>query len=79
MSGAAEEAGEEVEWVMRATTLSALLVLLQAFVAILVVDAAGFGLGEGVVGFGYLDEFLRGRFVAAAETNENWSAFDILE
>ena len=33
--------------------------------AVLVVDAAGFGDGEGVVGFGYLDEFLGGGFVAA--------------
>ena len=32
--------------------------------AVLVVDAAGFGSGEGVVGFGYLDEFLGGGFIA---------------
>ena len=32
---------------------------------VLVVDAAGFGGGEGVVGFGYLDEFFGGGFVAS--------------
>ncbi len=64
MSAAAEEAGEEVEWVVPAATAAALLVLFQPFVAVLVVDAAGFGRGEGVVGFGYLDEFLGGGFVA---------------
>ena len=34
----------------------------------MVVDATGFRLGEGVVGFGDLDEFFGGGFVAAAET-----------
>ena len=62
---AAEEAGEEVERVVPAATAAALLVLLEAFVAVLVVDAAGFGGGEGVVGFGYLHEFLGGGLVAA--------------
>lgn len=66
VAAAAEEAGEEIERVVaRAGATAALLVLLQAFVAVLVVDAAGFGRGEGVVGFGYLDEFLGGGFVAA--------------
>ena len=37
-----------------------LLVLFEAFVAVLVIDAAGFGRGEGVVGFGYGDEFVVG-------------------
>lgn len=60
VSRAAEEAGKEVERVIGATALSALLVLLQAFVAVLVVYAAGLGLGEGVVGFGDLDKFFRG-------------------
>ena len=67
MSRAAEEAGEEVEWIMRAASLSALLVLFEAFVAVLIVDAAGFRLREGVVGFGDLDEFFGGRFIATAE------------
>ena len=65
MAAAAEEAGEEIEGVVGATAAAALLVLFKAFVAVLVVDAAGFGDGEGVVGFGYLDEFLGGGFVAA--------------
>ena len=64
MSAAAEEAGEEIEWVVPAAAAAALLVLFQSFVAVLVVDAAGFGCGEGVVGFGYLDEFLGGGFIA---------------
>lgn len=38
--------------------------LLEAFVAVLVVDFAGFADGEGVVGFGDFDEFLRGRVIA---------------
>jgi len=51
VAGAAEEAREEVEGVVRAGA-AALLVLLDALVAVLVVDLAGLGLGEGVVGFG---------------------------
>ena len=51
---------------MGTAALAALLVLLQAFVAVLIVDAAGFGLGEGIVGFGDLNELLRGRFVSTA-------------
>lgn len=69
VSRAAEEAGKEVERVIGATALSALLVLLQAFVAVLVVYAAGLGLGEGVVGFGDLDEFFGGGFITTAEMN----------
>ena len=49
---------------MSAAAAAALLVLFQPFMPVLVVDAARFGRGEGVVGFGYLDEFLRGGFVA---------------
>ncbi len=64
VAGAAEEAREEVEGVVRAGA-AALLVLLDAFVAVLVVDLAGLGLGEGVVGFGDRDEFLVGGVVAA--------------
>lgn len=52
---------------MRAAALSALLVLFQAFVAVLVVDAAGFGLREGIVGFGDLDEFLGCGLIATVE------------
>lgn len=64
MAGAAEEAREEVEGVVRAGA-TALLVLLDAFVAVLVVDLARLGLGEGVVGFGDGDEFLVRGVVAA--------------
>ena len=60
----AEEAGEEVKRVVGAAGAMALLVLLEAFVAILVVDFAGFGLGEGVVGFGDFDELLGGGVIA---------------
>jgi hypothetical protein len=41
-----------------------LLTLLQPFVAILVVDFAGFRDGESFIGFGDFDEFLFGRFIA---------------
>ena len=64
MPAAAEEAREEIEWIVPPAAAAALLVLFEPFVAVLVVDAAGFGRGEGVVGFGYLDEFLGGGFVA---------------
>ncbi len=64
MAAAAEETREEVERVVPAAAAAALLMLFEPFVAVLVVDAAGFGRGEGVVGFGYLDEFLGGGFVA---------------
>lgn len=65
MPRSAEEAREEVEWVVAPrATAAALLVLRQPFVAVLVVDLAGFGLGECVVGFGDGDEFLGGGLVA---------------
>ena len=61
MAPAAEEAGEEVEGVVGLVGMPAgLLVLFEAFVAVLVVNAAGFGRGEGVVGFGYGNEFVMG-------------------
>ena len=68
MTPAAEEAGEEVEGVVGLVGVAAgLLVLFEAFVAVLVVDAAGFGGGEGVVGFGYGDEFVVGGRVVSVE------------
>ena len=71
MPATAEEAREEVEGVMAATATSlACLVLLEAFVAVLVVDAPGFGRREGVVCFGYLDKFLGGGIVATIDTSE---------
>lgn len=69
VAAAAEEAGEEVERVVGAAGTMALLVLLEAFVTILVVDFAGFGYGEGIVSFGDFDEFLGSGVVA---TEEAW-------
>lgn len=66
----AEEAREEVEGVV-VPLAAALLVLFEALVAVLVVDAAGFGLGEGLVGFGDLDEFLVRGFVASVVQIDN--------
>ena len=43
-----------------------LAVLGEAVVAVFVIDAAGGGVGEGVVGVGYGDEFLFGGFVVAS-------------
>lgn len=66
----AEEAREEVEGVV-VPLAAALLVLLEALVAVLVVDAPGFRLGEGFVGFGDLDEFLVRGFVASVVQVDN--------
>jgi hypothetical protein len=62
---AAEEAGEEVEGVVLLAGAAALLVLLDAIVAVLVVYLAGLLLAEDFVGFGYFDELLTCSFVAA--------------
>ena len=69
VAAAAKEAGEEVEGIMAASTAAApaLFVLRESFVTILVVDFAEFGSGETVVGVGYLNEFLGGRFVAPVD------------
>lgn len=70
VAAAAEEAGEEVERVvlLAATAAGGLLAMLgEAFMAILVVDTAGGGVGEGVVGVGYGDEFLFGGVVASGK------------
>jgi len=65
VAGAAEEAGEEVEGVVVLALLAtAALVFFDAFVAVLVVYAAGFFVDEDVVGFGYGDEFVVGGFIA---------------
>jgi len=57
----AEEAREEVEGVLATTaSASALFVALDAFVAVLVVDATELRVAEGFVGFGDLDEFVLG-------------------
>ena len=67
MAGTAEEATEEIEWVMATTSTAALLVLREALMAILVVDFAGFGGGERVVGFGDLDKFFGGGLVSSTQ------------
>jgi hypothetical protein len=66
---AAEEAREEVEGVVvvGAAPAAATLVLLDAFVAVLVVDAACFFGGEDFVGFGYGDEFVVRGVIASLE------------
>jgi hypothetical protein len=43
---------------------AALLALFEAFMPVLVVDFAGFGVREGFIGFGNFDEFLFGGLVA---------------
>jgi hypothetical protein len=62
---AAEETREEVEGVVLLAGAAALLVLLDAIVAVLVVDLASFFFREDFVGFGYFDELLACCFVAA--------------
>lgn len=62
MAAAAEEAREEVEGVM-VLLPATLLALLDAFMAILVVDFARLRVGKGFVGFGNFDEFLLGSLV----------------
>lgn len=64
MAGASEETGEEVERIMATTATTALLMLFQSFMAVLVVDSPCFRGGEGIVGFGNLNEFLGRGFVA---------------
>ena len=64
VAASAEEAAEEVEGVVVLAGGATLLVLLYAFVAILVVDAAGFFVDEDLVGLGDGDEFLVGGVVA---------------
>lgn len=57
MSPAAEEAAEEVEGVVL-LVVAAPLFLQEPFVSVFVVDLASLGCGEGLIGFGYLDELL---------------------
>ena len=67
VTAATEEAVEHVEGiVMVATATSLLLVLLQAFVAILVIDAPAIGIAECFVRLRDLDELVMGGIVAAA-------------
>lgn len=53
-----EEAREEIEGVVALARAVALLMLLDTFVAILIVDLAGFLNAEDVVGFGDCDKLL---------------------
>jgi hypothetical protein len=69
VAAAAEEAAEEVEGVMRPAA-AALLALLEPLVPVLVVDLAGLGVGEGLVGFGDEDELVVGCRVVAGEVSE---------
>ena len=70
MSPTAEEPAEDVERIVVPAASAPLLALLEAFVPILIVDFAGFGLGERFVGFGHFDEFLFGCFVASVSSLE---------
>lgn len=67
VAAAAEEAAEDVKGVVRVAAAALLLVLLEPFVAVLVVDAAGFGVDEGFVGFRYFDELVMGCVVASVK------------
>ena len=64
VSCSAKEAAEEIERVILRPGAPPGFVLCEAFVAILVVDFAGFGVGEGFVGFGYLYEALGGGVIS---------------
>ena len=64
MSATAEESREEIERVMVATATT-LLPLFKAFVAVLVVNLACLGFGEGFVCFCNFDEFLFRGFIAS--------------
>lgn len=66
VAAAAEEAGEEVERIMMAG-LTALFVLVEALVPVLVVDAPRFYRREGVVGFSDCDELVVCGIIASAE------------
>jgi hypothetical protein len=66
VSRATEEAREEVEGVVLAWT-AALLVLLNALVAVLIVDLACLLLAQDIVGFSYLDELLTRLIVATMD------------
>lgn len=64
MSGTTEEAREEVKGIVVLARTTTLFVLLNAFMAVLVIDFACFFLNEDFVGFGNLNEFLVCFFVA---------------
>jgi hypothetical protein len=63
VTASTKESREEVEWIvmMLPTTL---LMLFQTFVAILVIYATSFTIGESFISFCDLDKFLVCRFIA---------------
>jgi len=64
VAAAAEEAGEKVEGIVVLARTAAFSVLLNAFVAVFIVDFAGFFFDEDFVGVGYSDKLFRGFIVA---------------
>ena len=61
--GAAEEAREKVEGIMVLAGTAALLMLLNAFVAVLIVYLACFFAAEDIVGFSYSNKLLASCFI----------------
>jgi hypothetical protein len=71
VTAAAKEAREEIEGVA-SVTVTSFLVLFEAFMAVLIVDFACLGLGEGFVGFGDFDESLLGCLVTTVVCFVSW-------
>lgn len=70
----AKEAGEKVKGIVMSVAATArLLVLFETFVPILVIDLAGLGGREGVVGFGYGDKFVVGRGIISRKGEGQWN------
>jgi hypothetical protein len=63
---ATEKARKEVERITAAATTTALFVLFQSFVAVLIVYFPRARCREDFVCFGYIDEFLLGGFISSA-------------
>jgi len=73
VAAATEEAAEDVERVVPLLPAALLLVLLEALVAVLVVDAPALAVDEGFVSFGDLDELVVGSLVIAwGRLEEGW-------
>lgn len=80
---ATEETAEQVKGVV-VLPAAALLPLLEALLAILVVDLARFWVDQGFIGLGDFDEFIFGRFIAPVgerelvyRLNEAWAVADL--
>ena len=68
VTAAAEETGEEIEGVVVvAACVASLLVLLQSFVAVLIVYPSGLLVGERFVGFSDFDKLLMCRFISSID------------